>query len=252
MSPLASVASIAFFASLASVASAQTRWSIGHSYSSIGALRQPATMTGIKVNGGPWLSKIDAGVLARLPTGGGPALELGMRASTGSSRSRAERVYGVIARTNWSFPRPAIGLALQAEYEADGGLDVKRASAGAEITPLGWAAAGLGRFTGGNATGFRWRPWLGAAIVSEDGFRGQARIEALLRVPMSSWTIEGGIEATSWYLNGGVNGTSWLDASLSLELRPQGPTLTLSAEEGRRPPRFVRTSRAAVGVGFRL
>lgn len=234
------------------MASAQTRWHIGHSYSSIGALRQPATMTGIKSNGGPWLSKIDAGVLVRLPTGGGPALELGLRASTGSSRTRAERVYGAIARTDWSFPGQGIGLALGAEFEADGGFDVRRASAGAEITPLGWGPAGLGRFTGGNATGIRWRPWLGAAAVSRDGFRGHARIEALLRVPLRDWIVEGGVEATSWYRDGGVNGTSWVNGSLSLELRPQGPTLTLSAEEGRRPPRFVKTSRAAVGVGFRL
>lgn len=227
------------------------RWHIGHSYSSLGALRQPATMVGIKSNGGPWLSKIDAGVLASFPAGRRFGIEIGARASTGSARTRAERVYGLMARTDWSLPAPNLGVALGVEYEADGGFDTTRVAATGEITPLGWAAAGLGRFTGPGATGLRWRPWLGAAVVSEDGFRGHGRIEAALRVPLGEWIVEGNVEGTSWYLDG-FNGTNFLESSLSLEFTPRGPRITLSAEEGRRPPVYLKTSRAAVGVGFRL
>jgi len=229
---------------------AQT-WSIGHSYSSPAALRLPATLVAVRAaSGGAWLSKLDAGVLARLPTGAGFGLELGVRASGGSVRSRTERVYSAMARTDWSFSGPGIGMALGAEYEADGGFDVKKLSAGAELTPLGWGAAGLGRFTH-RTHGFRWRPWIGGAVVADDVFRGHARVEAVLRVPVGALAIEGSAEATAWYRDG-FNGTNYATAALSAELGGSGVSLTLSADEGRRPPLYLKTSKASVGLGLRL
>lgn len=181
-----------------------------------------------------------------------------------------------MARTNWSFPGPGIGLGLGLEFETDGNFDLNKLIAGAEVTPLGWGAAGLGRFTHHRMVdgrmqplGLRWRPWIGAGFGqgSASGFyaptmpenrsnffRAHARVEAALRLPLGRVMVEGAVEGTSWYLggmNGGINGTNYLEASLSAEIG-SGWSLTLTAEEGRRPPQFEKTARAAVGLGFRL
>lgn len=237
------------------LAAQQTTVAIGHSYSSIGALRQPATLMALRSAGGPWLTKLDAGVLATLPTGAGFALEFGVRASVGSARSRAERVMGAVARTDWSFTGPNLGLGLGVELESDAS-DTHTMTFGAELTPLAWGAVGLGRFTHHRMEGtvlrpygFRWRPWIGAA--AGDGFRGHSRLEAALRVPLGSVAIEGAAEGTAWYTDGGFNGVNYLDASLSIETG-NGWSLTVTAEEGRRPPGFGRASRQAIGIGLRL
>ena len=229
---------------------AQTRLSVGHSYSSAGALRQPATVVALKAQGGPWLSKLDGGVVWRVPSRR-LTLELGARASAGSARTRAERVYGAIIRSDWSVPSTGIGVTALAEYEADGGFYVEKGFVGVEVTPLGWPAGGLGRFTGRGARGLRWRPWLGVGVVTEGNLRALARLEAALRVPVGDWMMEGDVEGTTWYIDG-INGTSYGQAALSLELGRSGLTLTFSAEEGRRPPVFAKSSYASLGLGLRL
>jgi len=237
------------------MATQQSAVAIGHSYSSIGALRQPATVMALRSNGGPWLTKLDAGLLATLPTGAGFDLQFGVRASVGSARTRAERVISAVARTDWSFTGPNLGLGIGVEFETDD-FNINKMMAGAELTPLAWGAVGLGRFThhrmeGGvlRPYGLRWRPWIGAA--AGERFRGHARLEAALRVPLGGMAIEGAAEGTSWYSDGGFNGINYLDASLSLETG-HGWSLTITAEEGRRPPGFGRASRVAVGIGLRL
>jgi len=177
------------------------------------------------------LSKIDFGLLVA----SGP-FEIGLHASAGSARKRADRVFGAMARREWALlylPVPFL-ISTGVEYEADGGLDMQKGLAVAELTPIGAGRVGLGRFTrhvtrnriapDGQAvtrripTGIRWRPWIGvgyghvfkidAAPTREDSsafFRGYGRLVAALRVPVGDWLVEGALEGTAWYV-GGFNG----------------------------------------------
>jgi hypothetical protein len=267
------------------------RLRIGEDNSSARALRQPATLVVMKSSGTPWLTRLDAGAVYALRAGG-LVPEIGMRVSAGSARRRADRILGASLRGDASVG--GLGLVVSAEYEADGGFDLQKGLASAELTPIGWGAAGLGRFTGhrvvidtllvpdsscgcGGRTrreeirrraigdiGLRWRPWIGAgfghvfaigaAPSREDSsafFRAWGRIEAQLRVPVGAWIIEGDLTGTSWYVDG-FHGNNFAKASLSLELGASGVSLTASALNGRRPPRFGRVEEYALGLGYRL
>lgn len=252
---------------------------VGHAYSSARALGQPATLIFLRELNGPWLTKLDIGILYRVGLGDIGAFELGARVAAGSARPAADRVIGATLRKDWPVIGAGIVIATSLEYEADGGLDMQKGLLGAEITPIGSRVLSLGIFsrrirridldasgkpdTAMVPVGFRWRPWLGAgyghvfaidaAPTREDSsafFRGYGRIEGALRVPVGRWFVEGDVEGTAWYVDG-FNGDNFARVSLSLVLGRSGVSLTAAGEAGRRPPRFTRIQSMSVGVGFR-
>jgi hypothetical protein len=243
---------------------AQDRWSleVGHAYSSVRAIRQPATFSLTKGQGRPWLSQVDAALLATGPFF--PSFlheaDIGLRASGGSLRRRGQRVYSAMIRGfRASEPLRSV-VALSGEYETDGALAVSKGVIGLELTPYGVGAIALGRWSGGNPdAGLLWRPWLGlgygtvfatdqaAATVEPDGFwRAHFRVEGAWRSP----SLRLDAEATTWLLDWKARGTNFARFAVSVPVGG-GFSLTGAAERGRRPPRFVLTEQITVGLGFR-
>ena len=231
------------------------RVGVGHSYSSASALAQPATFVLVSEEDQPLLALFDAGVLARGPLGALGAWEAGARASTGSARSEARRVYGGTARA-WRVADPFL-LALGAEYEADGDFDVEKGVLNLETSPLR-GAPGLGKWIDPEKFRFRWRPWIGVGYgnvfdaaagkidVEEDNFwRAYARLEATYRPGRA----HADVEATSWLVDGEIRGTNYLKAALAVPLAG-GLSLAADLSVGRQPPRFEHESRVGLGLGF--
>jgi hypothetical protein len=240
---------------------------VGHSYSSVSALRQPATFVVSADLGRPTLTKIDAGLLVDGAWGADGGFEFGVRASGGSLRPRAGRVYGSILR-GWKHWSPVV-VAADGEYEADGGFDVEKGVLAVEATPVG-GLPGLGVWV---RPGFRlrWRPWIGIGygnVFSTDDadasreagnfWRGLARLE-LHYVPGRRGADspagardlpELDVEATGWLLFDDARGEGYLKAALAVPLG-SGISLAASAEAGRQPPRFEPARSMGVGVGFR-
>lgn len=231
-------------------------WAVGHSYSSASALRQPATFVLVIEEGRPALTQMAGGILARGSQGRSTAWEAGMRANAGSARRSAARSYGALLRAIRAA-HPWI-LALAGEYEADGRFDVEKGIATLEITPMR-GAPGLGRWWSDRFR-LRWRPWIGAgygnvfdesdtrADLERDGFwRGYARLEVAFE-PRGGATAD--VEATSWLVNGDVRGTSFVKAAVTVPLGG-GLSVACDLEAGRPPPRFERTRRVGLGLGYR-
>jgi hypothetical protein len=240
---------------------------VGHSYSSVNSLRQPATFVVSADLGRPTLTKIDAALLVDGAWGLDGGFEFGVRASGGSLRPRSGRVYGSILR-GWKHWSPVV-VAADGEYEADGGFDVEKGVLAAEVTPVG-GLPGLGVWV---RPGFRlrWRPWIGigygnvfstddADTSRESGnfWRGHARLE-LHYVPGRSHPGEPraardlpevDVEATGWLLFDDPRGEGYVKAALAVPLGT-GISLAASAEAGRQPPRFELARSVGIGVGFR-
>jgi hypothetical protein len=132
-------------------------------------------------------------------------------------------------------------LAVGAEYEADGGFDVQRTAATAELTPLG-GLPGLGTWVSPSVR-LRWRPWVGVAAGAD--VRPYARLSA----EWASGRVEAGVEGSAWLVSG--SGRSFIKGDVSLGLA-DGLFLTASGEAGRPPPTYQRTGRIGLGLGFRL
>jgi len=217
------------------------RWEllVGHSYSSPRAMLQPATLTLEKVRGSPLYSVIDAGALLRGSLGSRMWLETGVRTRAGSARPRSQRVFGAMARAYRELD-PVL-LAVGAEYEADGGFDVQQTAGTAELTPLG-GPPGLGTWVSPGVR-LRWRPWIGVAAG------GDVRPYARLSADWASGRVEAGVEGTAWLVHG--SGRSFIKGDVSVGLGG-GLFVTASGEVGRPPPRYERTGRMGLGLGFRL
>ena len=251
----------------AAVSSAAWELRVGHSYSSVSALRQPATFVLSADLGRPTLTKLDAGLLVDGEWGTDGGFEFGVRASAGSLRPRPRRVYGSMLRA-WKHWDPVI-VAADGEYEADGGFDVQKGVLATEVTPVG-GLPGLGVWVH-PAFRMRWRPWIGLGygnvFATDDadasreasGFwRGLARLE-LTYVPGRSPVGDGAaardeaqfdLEATGWLLFDDPRGEGYVKAALSLPLG-SGLSLAASAEAGRQPPRFELERSIGIGLGFR-
>lgn len=245
----------ALLVAFASPALAQRRWGVevGHSYSSTRALHQPATFT---VNVADSVSTVlDGGVLVGGPLGRSASLEFGVRASVGSARTRAKRVYGALAR-GYAARGEWVG-ALSGEYEADGGFDVQKGVVGLELTPLGAMRWCLGVRCARSR--LQWRPWLGVGVGNT--FRGSSGLaapeggtfaRAYLRTE-ASWVPRAGVElnaeATGWYLARGGAGRTNTTASLAVALG-KGFSLAAKGQLGCPPPRFAYARSVSVGVGY--
>ena len=225
---------------------------VGHAYSSVEALGQPATFVLVKEQGQRWLTVLDAAVLLGHEAGRG-WYELGLRAAAGSSRPPSRRIYSGLLRAN-RHVAPAV-IALAAEYEADGDFEVRKGMLNLELTPAVVPALAIGI----PRHGFRWRPWLAAGYGNvfktttppsgvEDGgfFRAYARAE----VAWEPGTVRLGLEGTSWLVDGAVRGTNYLKGVLSLPAG-SGFAVSLTGEAGRQPPRFEYGERLALGLGYR-
>ena len=217
------------------------RWEllVGHSYSSPRALLQPATLVLEKVAGSPLYSVLDAGALIRGSLGPRLWLETGVRTRAGSARPRSQRVFAAMARAYRELD-PVL-FAVGAEYEADGGFDVQQTAATVELTPLG-GAPGLGTWVSPSVR-VRWRPWIGVAVGAD--VRPYARLSA----EWASGRVEAGAEGSAWLVKG--SGRSFVKGDFSVGL-VGGLFITASGEVGRPPPRYERTGRIGVGLGFRL
>lgn len=236
---------------------------VGHSYSSAQAIGQPATFSAVRSRAQPWLTQLDAGVLATGPWF--PSLlheaEVGLRFSGGSARPRSQRVHGAMIRGFRAIESARMVVALTGEYEADGGFDVAKGVIGAEVSPYGFGSIGLGRWSSGaDKRGAYWRPWAGvgygtvfdtdqaASTVEQDGFwRAYLRLVAAWR----PGAIELDLEATGRWLENPPTRPGFMKASVSVPVG-SGVSLTATAEAGSRPPRFERTGQLSAGMGFRL
>jgi hypothetical protein len=217
------------------------RWEllIGHSYSSARALTQPATLVLEKSRGAPWYTVLDAGALVRGSLAARSWLEAGARTLAGSARTPRQRVFAAMARAYRELD-PVL-VAVGSEYEADGGFDLQRVAATAEVTPLG-GLPGLGTWVSPGLR-LRWRPWIGATVGA--GVRPYARLAA----EYATGRVEAGLESTGWLVDG--SGVGYVRGDLSVALAA-GFSLTASGEAGRQPPRFAPAGRLGVGLGFRF
>ncbi len=217
------------------------RWEllVGHSYSSPRALLQPATLVLEKAQGEPLYSVLDAGALVRGSLGARTWVETGVRTRAGSARPPGQRVFAAMARAYRELD-PAL-VALGVEHEADGGFDVQQTAATAELTLLG-GVPGLGTWVS-PAVRLRWRPWIGVAAG------GEVRPYARLSADWVSGRVEAGVEGSAWLVSG--SGRSFVKGDLSVGL-VGGLSVTASGEFGRPPPRYERTGRIGLGLGFRL
>jgi hypothetical protein len=242
----------------------QWQLQVGHSYSSVNALRQPATFVFSADLGRPTLTKIDAGLLIAGPWADNGGFDFGVRASAGSVRTRPQRAFGSLLR-GWKHWDP-IAVAASGEYEADGGFDLQKGVLAAEITPLG-GLPGLGVWLR-PAVRLRWRPWIGLGYgnvfdardgsegVEAGGFwRGLARLELSFEPGGASRAAPDrdrarlDLEATGWLLFDDTSGEGYVKAALSVPLG-EGLSMAASAEAGRQPPSFVLARRIGLGFGF--
>ena len=212
---------------------------IGHSYSSVRALTQPATLALEQEKGAPLYTVVDAGAVLRGGLAPRTWLEMGLRARAGSARPPSQRTYGAMTRL-FAELDPVL-VALGYEFLGDGHFAATQAAATAELTPLG-GPAGLGTWV---SPGFRlrWRPWLG--VSWGNGLRPYGRVAA----EYASGRAEAGVEATGWIVSGAAVGFVQGDVSLQLV---GGLYLTASGEAGRAPPAFAPSGRVGIGLGFRL
>jgi hypothetical protein len=217
------------------------RWDllIGHSYSSPRALLQPATLVLEQAQGEPLYSVVDVGALVRGSLAARSWIEAGLRTRAGSARPASQRVFAAMARAYRDLD-PVL-VAVGGEYEADGGFDVQTVQATAELTPLG-GLPGLGTWVS-PAVRLRWRPWIGVAAG------GDVRPYARLSADWMTGRVEAGVESSAWLIRG--SGRSFVKGDVSLRL-VGGLFLTASGEAGRPPPRYERTGRFGLGLGFRL
>jgi hypothetical protein len=132
------------------------RLRVGHSYSSVNALAQPATFVWSADLDRPTLTKLDMGLLIDGPWAMEGGFSFGMRASAGSAREKPQRIFSSLLR-GWRLFDPIV-VAGNGEYEADGGFDVRKGVLGIETTPLGGLRDGS---VGAPAFRMRWRPWVG-------------------------------------------------------------------------------------------
>lgn len=247
----------ALFVAAAPRAAAQRRWGveIGHSYTSAKALHQPATFTLSVADS--ITSAIEGGVLVGGPVGRSASLEFGVRALAGSARTKAERIYGAMAR-GYAVRGEWVG-ALSGEYEVDGGFDVQKGVVAAELTPLGAMRWCLGVWCAGSHV--QWRPWLGVGVGNTvrgaGGLaapEGRSFVRAYLRAE-ASWVPRAGVEldleTTGWYLPGSSAGRTNTTASLAVEVW-KGFSLAAKGQIGSPPPRFIYARSVSVGLGFVL
>jgi len=242
------------------------RLRVGHSYSSVNALAQPATFVWSADLDRPTLTKLDMGLLIDGAWAMEGGFAFGMRASAGSAREKPQRIYSSLLR-GWRLFDPIV-VAGNGEYEADGGFDVQKGVLGIETTPLG-GLPGLGVWAH-PAFRLRWRPWVGLgygnvfttdegsdAIEAGGFWRGIARVELHYvpgRAPHGDDAgerdeAEFDVEATGWLLFDGGRGEGFVKAALAIPLG-SGLSIATSAEAGREPPRFELTRRVGVGLGF--
>lgn len=228
--------------------------SFGRSYSSARALHRPGTFVVEKQRGAALYTVIDAGALISGSLSHRTWMEFGLRARGGSSRPRSRRAYGSVARV-WAELDPIL-VAAAGEYEADGGFDMQKGTATLEVTPLG-GLPGLGTWVR-PAFKLRWRPWLGVGYGNVfDTEAGDVEPRnfwrAYLRVG-ADYTAGGftvALEGTSWVLNGELKGANFLTGEVSHALT-RALSLSATAEAGREPPRFEKSSRAGLGLGVRF
>jgi hypothetical protein len=239
---------------------------VGHSYSSVSALAQPATFVWSADLDRPTLTKLDMGLLIDGPWDEDGGFGFGVRASAGSARPRPQRIYSSLLRA-WRLFEPMV-VSGQGEYEADGGFDVQKGVVGVETTPLG-GMPGLGVWVDPDFR-LRWRPWVGIGygnvFTTDEGsdgleaggfWRGMARLE-LHYVPGRAVRgddvrdrdeAEFDVEATGWLLFDSGRGEGFVKAALTIPLG-SGLSFATSAEAGREPPRFELTRRIGIGLGF--
>jgi len=240
---------------------------VGHSYSSVTALRQPATFVVSSDLGRPTLTLFDAGLLAQGPLGARGGLDFGARYAGGSARSESRRLFGAIARGWERLDR--VVLAADAEYEADGEFESQKGIFAVEAT-LTHGPRGLGRAWSPSVR-WRWRPWIGfgygtvfrtsadAVDPESGGFaRGHARVEmhyaagAIEAVSGDSRapSAELDVEITGWMLFDDARGEGFVKAALGIPIGA-GFSATASADLGRQPPLFELERRLGLGLGFR-
>lgn len=238
------------------------RWRAGHSYSSVAALRQPATFVLSADAERPTLTLFDVGILAQGPAGDHGGLDLGVRAEGGSARAPEARVFGALGRGWHRWDR--LVAAGNGEFEADGDFEVQKLTVGAEATwthgPPGLGAPFSPSFR------LRWRPWIGAAhgnVLAGDGdpdaiergafWRAYLRLELHYSVGGdldSERVAEVNVEGTGWYVFDDTRAEGYVKGALAVPLG-HGFSFSASAHAGRRPPRFDLERRIGLGLGFR-
>jgi len=238
------------------------RWRAGHSYSSVAALRQPATFVLSADTGRPTLTLFDAGFLAQGPAGMRGGLDLGVRGEGGSGRAREDRVFAALVRGWHRWDR--LVMAGHSEYEAAGEFELQKATVGAEAT---WTHGprGLGQ-PWSPSLHVRWRPWIGVAhgnVLSQDDdpdaresgafWRAYARLELHYAVGAdldSGPVAEVNVESTAWYVFDDSRAEGYVKSGLSVPLG-HGLSFSASAHAGRHPPRFNLERRIGLGLGYR-
>lgn len=241
---------------------ASWRWRAGHSYSSVAALRQPATFVCSAEMGRPTVTLFDAGVLAQGPLGLRGGLDLGVRAEGGSGRAPEDRVFAALVR-GWHRWDQLVVTA-QTEYEADGPFEVQKTTVGSEATWLS-GPRGLGQ-PWSPSVRVRWRPWLGLAhgnVLADDGdpdafergafWRAYARLELHYAVGAGSGSgaaAEVDVESTGWWVFDNSRAEGYVKCALVVPIG-HGLSFSASAHAGRHPPRFTLERRIGLGLGYR-
>ncbi len=235
-------------------------WRVGHSYSSISALRQPATFVVSSDLGRPTLTVLDVGGLVSGPVGIHSGIDLGARYAGGSARGRSRRAFDATLR-GWHRSERLI-VATNTGFEADGGFDVRKGTMGAEAT-ITHGPRGLGQ-PWSPTVRLRWRPWIGVARgtvfagdeTSTDGeegafWRGHARLELHYAAGGgASPSAELDVEATGWLIFDDSRPEGFIKTALAVPLA-RGLSITASADAGREPPRFELARRLGIGIGYR-
>ena len=235
-------------------------WHVGHSYSSVSALRQPATFVLSSDLGRPTLTVLDVGGLLSGPVGLHSGIDLGARYAGGSGRSQSRRVFDATLR-GWHRSERLI-VATNAGFETDGGFDVQKGTLGAEAT-ITHGPRGLGQ-PWSPTVRIRWRPWIGVARgtvfatndKSSDGeqggfWRGHARLELHYAAGAdANPSAELDVEAAGWLIFDDSRSEGFVKTALTVPLA-RGLSITASADAGREPPRFELARRLGLGIGYR-
>ena len=196
-------------------------WSlqVGHAYSSVSALRQPATFVLSADLGRPTLTKLDAGFLVQGPwaANGGFDVQKGVLAVEATPLGGLPGL-GVWARPSFRLRwRPWIGLGYGNVFET---VDARELESGAF--------------------------WRGLARLELHFTPGRSRPGGVERAHDEA---QFDLEATGWLLFDAARGEGDVKAALAVPLG-SGLSLAASAEAGRQPPRFELERRIGIGLGF--